>query len=122
LRSGRAGAFYAEAWALVHCITLGRKNPVEAPIGVYLETLAATGLQDEAFKAAFGVDVAGMDRELQEYIKHYSFQTLAIPRTATTSTEPIERLAEEDARQLEAAILDGRHAPEEADPEPGRAF
>ena len=39
-RSGPIDMFYAEAWALVHYITLGRTNPVAEPITwLYLTTL-----------------------------------------------------------------------------------
>jgi hypothetical protein len=113
VRSTRSSLFYAEAWALVHYITMERKNPVQAPLDVYLTTLAATGSQDEAFKAAFGVDVDGMDRELQQYVRHYSFQTIFIPMTATAPVEEAAPVPEVDARELEAELLDGRDAPEE---------
>jgi len=120
VRSARSGVFYAEAWALVHYISLERKNPVPNPFKVYLTTLAETDSQDEAFKAAFGVDVDGMDRELQEYVRFYSYRTLFVPRAEPLRVEDVEVVPEEDVRQLESALIDGRDAPEE--PEDLRPF
>jgi hypothetical protein len=115
VQSGRPGVFYAEAWALVHYITMGRKNPVPEPLSVYLTTLAATGSQDNAFKTAFGVDIDGMDRELQSYVRHFSFRTVTVPRTASPRSERVEPIPEADARELEESLFDGREAPEDVE-------
>ena len=96
--------FYAEAWALVHHISLGRRNPVAAPFTVYLTTLDRTGSQDAAFKAAFGADVAAMDRELRDYVKHYSYRTIEIPVTVAVETEAARPVPEADARRFEGSL------------------
>lgn len=49
-------------------------------------------------------------------------RTVASDASTTWRQERVEPLAEADARQLEAALLEGRDAPEEPEPEPGRAF
>ena len=121
-RSGRIDMFYAEAWALVHYIAIGRKNPVRAPIDVYLNTLAASDSQDEAFKAAFGVDVAGMDRELRDYVRHVSFQALVVPRVAPARITTVETIREADARQLQASMLELLDQTDESDSELQRAL
>jgi len=122
-RSGPIDMFYAEAWALTHYVTIGRKNPVAEPITVYLATLAATDSQDEAFKAAFGVDVAAMDRELREYVRQFTFQALAVPKVVRRDDElVVEPVAEADARQLQAAVLTSQDDVEEAEKEVRRAL
>ena len=113
VRSTRAALFYAESWALVHYITMERRNLVQAPLEIYLRTLAATASQDDAFKAAFGVTVEGMDRELSMYVRRYSFRTMVIPRAETQRIDQVEPTSRADAQALEAALLDGRRMPEE---------
>lgn len=123
VRSTRPILFYAQAWALVHYVTMERTNPVEAPLQVYLTTLDATGSQDQAFRAAFGVDVDGMDRELQQYVRFYSFRTRVIPANAATArVHVVESVPEAEARELDATLLDAREAPEDFDREDLRPF
>ena len=122
-RSGPIDMFYAEAWALVHYITVGRKNPVASPIDVYLATLAATDSQDQAFRAAFGVDLAGMDRELREYMRRFSFEALVVPKAARRDDElNAERVPEVEARHVQAAVLTSQDDVEEAEKEVQRAL
>ena len=117
LRSARSSVFYAEAWALVHYVTMERRNPVRAPLTVYLTTLAATDSQDEAFKQAFGVDVDGMNRELQTYVRYFSFRTIVVPRAVTPRVEQVEPIPQAEATQLEDALVDGRDIPDEYAPD-----
>jgi tetratricopeptide (TPR) repeat protein len=122
-RSGPIEQFYAESWALVHYIMVGRKNPVEEPIPVYLATLAATDSQDQAFRAAFGVDLAAMDRELREYMRRFTFQALVVPRAVRSDNElVVEPVAEMDARHFQAALLALQDDVEEAEKEVQRAL
>jgi hypothetical protein len=116
LRSPRSSVFYAEAWALVHYITMERQNSVQAPFDVYLTTLAETGSQDEAFKAAFGVDVDDMDRELQSYVRYFSFRTAVVPRTAPPRIEPVEAIPQSEARQFDDTLVKVREMPNEYEP------
>jgi hypothetical protein len=117
LRSARSSVFYAEAWALVHYITMERENPVRAPLTVYLTTLAATDSQDEAFKAAFGIDVDGMDRELRTYARYFSFRTKVVPKPATPRIDQVEPIPQAEATQVEDALVDGREIPNEYEPD-----
>jgi hypothetical protein len=75
--------------------------------------LAATDSQDDAFNAAFGVDVEGMDRELSIYVRHFSFRTIVIPRAEAPGIDRVEPTSRADAQALETALLDGRDIPEE---------
>jgi tetratricopeptide (TPR) repeat protein len=72
----RIGMLYAESWALVHYVTIQRKNPTPNPFGAYLTALTRTGNQDQAFKEAFGTDVDGMEKELREYVRRVSLPAM----------------------------------------------
>jgi len=121
-RSGRIDMFYAEAWALTHYLTIGRKNVVGSPIAVYLNTLAATDSQDQAFQAAFGVDVAGMDRELRDYVRRYLFQAAVIPKVVRGSEPVVEAAPEVVARQVQGTLLESNDDIPEAEREIQRAL
>jgi len=104
-RSDRIATYYAESWALVHYLMVGRKDP-GLGIAKYVLALAETDSQDEAFKAAFGVDVAGMDRELRAYVRLVSFNGLAIPKTSLADEEvAVTPMPEADARRLQGVLL-----------------
>lgn len=117
VRSARSSVFYAEAWALVHYITMERENPVREPLSVYLTMLAETDSQDEAFKAAFGVDVHGMDRELSTYVRYFWFRTKVVPKAKVPRIEQVEPIPQAQARQLEDALVEGRVMPNEHEPD-----
>ena len=115
-RSGnRIEMFYAESWALVHYLVVGRKGPAPS-FTRYLEALAKLPSQDAAFREAFGVDVEGMDRELRAYAGHFAFPAALLPRSADTSPDVTSAaMPEADVRQLEGSLLAHVGATEEAE-------
>jgi len=117
-RSGnRIEMFYAEAWALVHYLIVGRKG-VSASFGTYLEALAKQPSQDAAFQAAFGVDLDGMERQLRRYVSQFAFPALMLPRVADTSPAVgAIAMSEADVRQLEGSLLAHVGATDEAEKE-----
>lgn len=106
-RSGRQiGMFYAESWALVHLIMAGRPASSSSPINVYLTTLARTSDQDAAFRAAFGTDVDGMDRELRSYIQRFLLNGLLYDIQADThAVNDARPISEADRNALEGRLL-----------------
>jgi tetratricopeptide (TPR) repeat protein len=102
----RISLFYSESWALVHYILIQRRNPVPKPFDVYLATLAKAGSQDDAFRAAFGTDVDGMDKELREYVRRVSFRGLFIDlQPDASSNASSEPMLEADVRQMQGRLL-----------------
>jgi tetratricopeptide (TPR) repeat protein len=93
------GMFYAESWALVHYITVDRKNPTPNPLGTYIASFARTGSHDTAFMEAFGTDVDGMDRELRQYVRRVSLQAMAFDLQA-------DKQAADEARPMTEADVD----------------
>lgn len=66
--------FYAESWALVHYLILADEGKRVPQLSEFL-ALSKKGVPtDEAFRRAFQTDTAAMEKELQKYVKAYSFQ------------------------------------------------
>jgi tetratricopeptide (TPR) repeat protein len=103
---GQIGMLYAESWALVHYITVGRPSSVRAPLSTYVNVLAKTGSHDTAFKEAFGTDIEGMDKELREYVRRVTLSALLMDIDATADERvDSQPMRESDARTLQARLL-----------------
>jgi tetratricopeptide (TPR) repeat protein len=107
--SGRpvdARRFYAVSWALVHYVLVERTNPVATPLDTYNTTFAKTGDHDVAFTAAFGTDVAGMQRELQEYVNRVRFPALQYDiQVATPEVGTVQPMLQSDVEALQGRLL-----------------
>jgi tetratricopeptide (TPR) repeat protein len=102
----RIGMLYAESWALVHYVTIQRKNPTPNPFGAYLTALTRTGNQDQAFREAFGIDVDGMEKELREYVRHVSLPALVIDMKVDEQNATEARpMLQADVDALEGLLL-----------------
>ena len=60
--------FYAQSWALMHYLIVGKAGKVE-PLEKFLELVDAKVPMDQAFQQAFGVPFETMEKELRNYIK-----------------------------------------------------
>jgi tetratricopeptide (TPR) repeat protein len=110
-----ARRFYAASWALVHYVLVERPNPVATPLDVYNTTFAKTGDHDVAFTEAFGTDVAGMQRELQEYVKRVRFPALQYDiQVATPEVGTVQSMLQSDVDALQGRLLLEGGAYEEA--------
>ncbi len=62
---------YAQAWAIVHHAIhgeSGRRNQLLA----FVTMIADGGSTEESFRAAYGIDVRDLEREVQSYVKQFS--------------------------------------------------
>ena len=67
---------YAESWALVHYLMYG--NKARAPqLTAFLAAVKSGAPHEQAFRTAFG-DVNALDRELNEYIRLFTFPALQL--------------------------------------------
>jgi Tfp pilus assembly protein PilF len=65
----KQSVFYAESWALVHYLMLG-KDGWRAPQVAQFAKLVATGVpMDQAFQQVFAVNFEQMEKELREYVQ-----------------------------------------------------
>ena len=68
----RRSIFYAESWALVHYLVLGRPNSEQA-INKYVNALMAGARNEDALATAVGVPIKKLDDELRLYVRQRLF-------------------------------------------------
>ena len=113
----RAGAFYAQSWALVHYLLIGNPERREQ-LPKLLSLLAAGRPATEAVRGAFGIDVAALEIELRRYVQQRMFsftkytleelRTDAVPEPrAIPHDEVLYRLGSLLARVGKSSMADG---------------
>jgi tetratricopeptide (TPR) repeat protein len=65
----RTNIFYAESWAFVHYLLLGRKAAERSKFNDLINALRPGSDPDAVFIKVFGVDCAAMDRRLAQYLR-----------------------------------------------------
>jgi tetratricopeptide (TPR) repeat protein len=61
--------FYAESWALMHYLILGKDGQRVTQMGKFLELLSANVPMEQAFQQAFAMSFESMESELRNYIQ-----------------------------------------------------
>jgi tetratricopeptide (TPR) repeat protein len=69
----RRSIFYAESWALTHYLMVAKPKGGEQ-INQYVGAIAEGRTTGEAFRQAFGLSPAQMDKELQDYLHGLTFK------------------------------------------------
>ena len=80
----RRSIFYAESWALVHYLLLGRADGV-AKINKYLSAYMDGARSEDALAASVGVPIKTLDGELRSYVRRMLF-----PAVKYTLSEPVQ--------------------------------
>src|SRR5882724_48509 len=62
--------FYAESWALMHYLILGKNGERAPQMANFLKLISANVPLEQAFQQAFTMSFESMEKELREYIKH----------------------------------------------------
>jgi tetratricopeptide (TPR) repeat protein len=74
----RRGVFYAESWALVHYLLVGSpEHRRQAPL--YLQEMAREQPAPDAFRRAFGLDDAALEKEIRAYVGKSLFEVQLAP-------------------------------------------
>ncbi len=68
--------FYAESWALMHYLILGKESQRMAQMGNFLNLMSANVPLEQAFQQAFSMSFESMEKELREYIRHDRYPVL----------------------------------------------
>ncbi|MCA1627624.1 MAG: tetratricopeptide repeat protein [Acidobacteria bacterium] len=92
--SKKQGIFYAQSWALMHYLLIGKTGFV-APLSKFLELQNADVPLDEAFQQSFGMPFETMEKDLRNYIKQDRYNLI---------TGHFERKVELDASTLAAPL------------------
>ena len=61
--------FYAESWALMHYLILGKDGQRVKQMGKFVELLSADVAMEQAFQQAFAMSFESMEKELHAYIQ-----------------------------------------------------
>jgi tetratricopeptide (TPR) repeat protein len=95
---------YAQAWGLVHYMTVGKRA---GQLGQYLQALAKGRTPREAFQDAFNVSFEVLQREMRAYMRQPALPAarITLPATLAADKAPIERLSEVDALSTQAQVL-----------------
>ncbi|HZN07946.1 MAG TPA: tetratricopeptide repeat protein, partial [Pyrinomonadaceae bacterium] len=66
--------FYAQSWALMHYLLIGKAGKVEK-LGKFMDLISANVPMESAFQQAFEMSFEAMEKELREYVKQdrYNF-------------------------------------------------
>lgn len=73
--SQKQGIFYAQSWALMHYLIIGKAGKVEQ-LGKFMELLNAKTPLEQAFQQAFGTPFEVMEKDLREYVKKDRYNVL----------------------------------------------
>lgn len=62
--------FYAESWALLHYLILGKGGARANQVGAFVEAIARNVPMEEAFQQTFSMTFESMEKELKDYIRN----------------------------------------------------
>jgi tetratricopeptide (TPR) repeat protein len=71
----KQGIFYAQSWALMHYLIIGKEGKVEQ-LAKFIELVGAQMPLDQAFQQAFGTPFEVMEKELRDYVKKDRYNVL----------------------------------------------
>ncbi|HKS08102.1 MAG TPA: tetratricopeptide repeat protein [Pyrinomonadaceae bacterium] len=73
--SKKQGIFYAQSWALMHYLLIGKTGKAEQ-LTKFLELQTANVPMDKAFQDSFGVPYETMEKDLRNYVKQSRYNVL----------------------------------------------
>lgn len=69
--------FYAQSWALLHYLVLGKKGDGMKALGKFVELVSANVPMEQAFQQAFNSSFETMEKELRSYIQRDSYPIIS---------------------------------------------
>jgi tetratricopeptide (TPR) repeat protein len=73
--SKKQGIFYAESWALVHYLLIGKAGKADQ-LAKFLDLINTDVAMEDAFQQAFGMTLDAMEKELRNYVKQDRYNEL----------------------------------------------
>jgi tetratricopeptide (TPR) repeat protein len=100
------GMFYAESWALVHYLLLGREPKIPGAFGRMVAAIENGTGTTQAIQTAFKVDLPGLENELKAYLRRPGYSAVALDvKTSAAAPPPVQPMREADARYLQGDLL-----------------
>jgi tetratricopeptide (TPR) repeat protein len=96
----KQGIFYAQSWALVHYLLIG-KTGKSVQLGKFLDLLNARVAVEDACQQAFGMPLEAMEKELRNYINQSRYNELSghfEHKLALDTNLPVTPLTEAEAQ------------------------
>jgi len=72
----KQSVYYAESWALMHYLILGKDGQRVPQMGTFLKLISTNVPLEDAFQQAFAMSFESMEKELREYVKHDRYPVL----------------------------------------------
>lgn len=72
----KQSVFYAQSWALMHYLILGRKSERAPQMAEFLKLITENVPLEQAFQNAFSMNFESMEKELRDYIKNDRYPVL----------------------------------------------
>ena len=104
----KSSVFYAESWALIHYLQLGKDRKYAPKIGAFLDGIANRQTIDQAAQAHLGVSGAQLESELQDYLHSLVFRRLIVQlsdKIDQLERLPATKVAEADANATLGDLL-----------------
>lgn len=111
------GLFYAQSWALIHYLIRGNERKRARQLGVFLDQLRQNVPAEKAFRQAFQIDYAGMQKELRDYVQRNSYlgQIITFEKKLEFSAEmKAAPISDAEAQAYLGDLLYHIHRPEDA--------
>lgn len=85
----KRGVFYAQSWALVHYLMLGKEQQRRPQITRYLNLVAGGTSPQQSFKLVFEAEAGAIEKELRDYINRnaYPFVTFKLESQLNATAE-----------------------------------
>jgi tetratricopeptide (TPR) repeat protein len=101
------GRFYAEAWVLVHYLTVNDRGKRQRQLQAYVDALKNGQRIDAAFASVFQCTYDQLERELDGYVHKFQFPgfALKVPPEITASIGKAEAFTESEAEAFQAHLL-----------------
>jgi tetratricopeptide (TPR) repeat protein len=111
----RRGVFYAQSWALVHYLLMGKTRTQQ--FNTYLTAIQGGTPAQEAFAATFGSEMPALERELRDYIAAFLFPVVTFKfadRIRGRADDDPTALADHEAQSYLADLVGALGRTEEA--------
>lgn len=73
----KQSVFYAESWALLHYLIMGKGGQRVAEVGKFVDQIARNVPIEEAFQHAFSTSFEQLEKELKEYLKNERYPIIS---------------------------------------------
>lgn len=114
----RTSIFYAESWAFVHYLIFSGKRDVGTKFNELIRALHTDSDADSVFMKVFGVNCAGMDLRLNDYLRggNYTMRRMKFDRASIDRSFKVRAVSASEVNLTLCCLLSAVDRPEDAIP------